>query len=261
MPDWCGPVADDKAAPVLLDPVAGYQAWAAEYPPYAHNPFMKAEERALLPLLPKDLSGKFVLDAGCGTARYLIHALDRGAASIVGIDQSAEMLRRARAELAALNAGNVTDGYRTGIASSGIDRAGSELQLLLASLENLPLPDQWADLTICALTIGHLPTLRPALAELRRVTKAGGVILCSDFHPAGHALGWQRTFSVNGRCYGVRHTAHYHSDWQQACAALGLEIVRVLEPHLDPADIPYTASFDVAALSVPAAIVYQLLRT
>ena len=83
----------------VLDPVSAYALWAAEYPPFAHNPLMRAEERALLSLLPSDLRGLAVLDAGCGSGRYLRHARQRGARAVVGVDLSAEMLARARAEL------------------------------------------------------------------------------------------------------------------------------------------------------------------
>jgi malonyl-CoA O-methyltransferase len=124
----------------------------------------------------------------------------------------------------------------------------------------MPLRDRWADLTVCGLTIGHIERLDVALAELRRVTRPGGTILCSDFHPIGHALGWRREFSADGQRYAVRHTPHLYSDWQRACAALGLRVLRVLEPYLDRADIPAGARFDPAALSVPVALVFELLR-
>ena len=133
-------------------------------------------------------------------------------------------------------------------------------QLIQASLDAIPLRDRWADLTVCGLTIGHVERLDAALAELRRVTRPGGTILCSDFHPIGHALGWRREFSAGGQRYAVRHTPHLYSDWQRACATLGLRIVNVLEPYLDPADIPAGARFDPAALNVPVALVFELRR-
>jgi len=132
--------------------------------------------------------------------------------------------------------------------------------LIQASLDAIPLRDRWADLTVCGLTIGHVERLDAALAELRRVTRPGGTILCSDFHPIGHALGWRREFSAGGQRYAVRHTPHLYGDWQRACAALGLRIVNMLEPYLDPADIPAGARFDPAALNVPVALVFELLR-
>lgn len=225
----------------MLEPRDAYALWAASYPPHAHNPVMQAEERAMLALMPADLRGESVLDVGCGSGRYMLHALNRGAVHVTGVDLSVEMLERAGEELGA---------YR---------QAGG-IELVQGSLEHLPLPDASADLTICGLTIGHLVHLQPALAELRRVTRPGGTILCSDVHPIGHALGWLRDFKSGGRHYAVRHTPHLYGHWHDGCAASRLEIVRVLEPTLDQADIPGDAHFDPLALDVPVALVFQLRR-
>jgi len=223
----------------VLDPAAAYALWAASYPSYAHNPLMQAEERAMLALLPADLRGRNVLDAGCGSGRYIIHSRQRGARRVLGVDLSREMLVRAAHEQR---------------------DCGDQDPLIQASLDAIPLRDKWADLTLCALTIGHLPDLRAALIELRRVTRLGGTVLCSDFHPIGHALGWRREFQAGEQTYAVRHTSHLYSDWQQTCTALGLRIVRLLEPFLDPLDIPTGARFDPIALRVPVALVIELIR-
>lgn len=225
----------------MLEPRAAYALWAAGYPPRAHNPVMRAEERAMLALMPTDLHRQSVLDAGCGSGRYMLHALNRGAARVKGVDLSIEMLERAGRELAAC-------------------RHGSEIELMQGSLERLPVPNASADLTICGLTIGHLDRLQPALAELCRVARPGGTILCSDVHPVGHALGWLRDFKSGEGHYAVRHTPHFYSHWHAACATLHLEIVRVLEPMLDPSDIPAGAHFDPLALEVPVALVFELRR-
>ena len=113
---------------------------------------------------------------------------------------------------------------------------------------------------MCGLVVGHLDDLEQSLAELRRVTRPGGTLLCSDVHPIGHALGWRRDFKSGGRRYAVRHTQHLYSHWHAACAGLGLRIERVLEPMLDPADIPAGSHFDRMALEVPVALVFQLRR-
>jgi malonyl-CoA O-methyltransferase len=225
----------------LLEPRAAYALWAASYPPHAHNPVMQAEERAVLGLMPTELCGQSVLDAGCGSGRYMLHALDRGAGPVTGVDLSVEMLERAGRELDAR-------------------RRGSEVELVQGDMASLPVPDAFADLTICGLAIGHLDRLHPALAELRRATRPGGTILCSDVHPIGHVLGWSRDFKSDGRHCAVRHIPHFYSHWHAACASVRLEIVRVLEPMLDPADIPTDAHFDRRALEVPVALVFQLRR-
>lgn len=227
--------------PQILAPAEAYALWAASYPAHAHNPVMQAEERAMLGLMPAALQGCAVLDAGCGSGRYILHALRRGAARVTGVDLSPEMLERADAELRA-------------------ERNGVPIELLQGSVTALPVPDAWADLTVCGLVVGHLEDLRASLAELCRVTRPGGRVLCSDVHPIGHALGWVRDFKSGGERYAARHTQHLYSHWHAACSALGLQIEHVLEPMLDPVDIPVGARFDRMALDVPVALVFQLRR-
>ncbi|HJW07427.1 MAG TPA: methyltransferase domain-containing protein, partial [Rhodanobacter sp.] len=89
----------------VLEPRAAYALWATSYPAHAHNPVMQAEERALLALMPASLRGQTVLDAGCGSGRYMLHALRRGAARVTEVDLSSPMLKRAEAELSALHTG------------------------------------------------------------------------------------------------------------------------------------------------------------
>jgi malonyl-CoA O-methyltransferase len=241
-------MTDNNRPPRVLHPRAAYARWAASYPPRAHNPLMQAEERAVLSLFPADLRGCTVVDAGCGSGRYMLHALRRGAARVVGADLSPEMLDRARAELGGSHR-----------AETPRDRADAPyIELIQASIEALPLRDQCADLTVCGLTIGHLPSLEPALAELQRITRTDGRILCSDFHPLQHARGGRREFSVGGERYAVRHTPHYTDDWRGVCAALGLRIVRVLEPLLDPEDIRGLVQLDLAAVKLPVVTVFEL---
>ncbi|AZR23299.1 class I SAM-dependent methyltransferase [Xanthomonas vasicola] len=229
-----------SAVPVL-EPTAAYALWAQAYPPHAHNPVMLAEERAMLALMPASLQDQHVLDAGCGSGRYILHALRRGARHVSGVDLSPEMLQRAGAELVQ-------------------DWPAARIDLQQGSLDQLPLTDAVADLSVCGLVVGHLQRLWPALEELHRVTRVGGTVLCSDVHPIGHALGWRRDFKADGQHYAVRHTQHLYSHWHSACTALGFAIEAVAEPMLDSADIPAGARFDQTALQVPVALVLRLRR-
>jgi malonyl-CoA O-methyltransferase len=240
-------MTDEEHRPKVLDPRAAYARWAASYPAYAHNPLMQAEERAVLSLFPGDLNGRTVVDAGCGSGRYLLQALRHGAAHVIGADISREMLARASSEVGGGRGVGGTTGPGT-----------AQINLVQASIARLPLRDQCSDLTVCGLAIGHLPALEPPLAELQRITRTSGRILCSDFHPLAHERGWLREFSINGQRYAVEHTAHYVDDWRRACAALGLRILRILEPSLDPRDIKGSARFDPAALEMPVVIVFEL---
>jgi malonyl-CoA O-methyltransferase len=228
------------AGATLLEPVQAYSLWAPDYPPHAHNPVMQAEERAMLALMPATLEGQAVLDAGCGSGRYLLHALRRGADRVAGVDLSLPMLARARAALPPGGPGCSP--------------------LVQGSLAALPVADACADLVVCGLVVGHLGDLHRSLAELCRAARPGGMVLCSDVHPIGHALGWVRDFRHAGHRYAVRHVQHLYSHWHAACADVGLAIEQVCEPMLDPSDIPPDARFDRAALDVPVALVLQMRR-
>ena len=214
---------------MLLEPVEAYTLWASSYPPHAHNPLMMAEEQAMLSCLPESLTGLHLFDVGCGSGRYLRLAQVRGAITI-GVDLSVAMLAQGPTNVAC------------------------------ATLTALPIRNSWADLTLCGLTIGHLTDLELALVELKRVTKPGGRILISDFHPIGRSLGWKRTFKVGEQKYEVRHTTHEIDEWIKICRHLNLKIVRQLEPRLNPATIPPDARFDPIALTVPVALVFELER-
>jgi len=221
-------------APLAELPVGkAYELWAPSYPPLAHNALMRAEERAMLKWMPASLEVKSVVDIGCGSGRYLLHAQRRGA-SLLGVDLSGAMLERAA-------------------------RLG--LPVARADLRRLPVSSNSADVVLCALTLGHVKSLQTALSEIARVLRPrGGMALCSELHPAGFALGWQRTFSVGEHRYAVEHATHHYADWHQGCRSAGLAIQDVIEPRLDPADIAPCAQIDPRALEIPVVLALKLRR-
>jgi malonyl-CoA O-methyltransferase len=192
-------------AAAKLEPQAAYAEWAASYPPRPHNPLMELEQRTVMALLP-GVAGLTVLDAGCGTGRYLQALKHRGAFAI-GMDLSAAMLSRARR------------------LTSHVARA---------DLRALPFDAMSIDIVVCGLALGDFAELELALAEIARVLRTGGSVIYSVIHPAGEAQGWSRTFESHGRTLaidGVWHSLERHRD---ACLGAGLVVEEWREPELTP---------------------------
>ena len=190
-------------AKLVTSPSDAYAAWAPTYPPYAHNSLMDVEQTAVLELLPP-VSGRTVLDAGCGTGRYM-RLLTALGARVIGVDLSGAMASRARA----LN-----------------------LPVALADMGALPLATGSCDVVVSGLAIPDVSQLNRVLVEWGRVLRHRGVVVYSTLHPIGRALGWKRTYESSD---GTRSLpAHWHTlpEHQDACAEAGLEIETVSEPGL-----------------------------
>jgi malonyl-CoA O-methyltransferase len=199
---------------------------------------MRVEERTMWRAIP-DLHGLRVLDVGCGTGRYMRLARTRGASTIVGIDASHAMLAR--------------------VPMQDVGR-GQYLAVAQGRVEALPIRDGFADVTICALTLGHTASLAAAFIEFARVTRPGGRLICSELHPISAQLGWRRTFKANGRTYAIKHVAHSLDEWHDASRAAGWVLQQQIEAKLEPEDVPPGRSFDPRALEAPSALVLCLKR-
>lgn len=185
-----------RAGPPVLTPKEAYARWAPSYDATPHNPLMAAEQSALLAALP-GVAGATVLDAGCGTGRYLAALAERGASRLVGVDFSPEMLAR--------------------VTTPGVGR-------VLGDLTALPMAAASIDLVASGLALNDVPDLDAAIAELARVLRAGGTLVYSVVHPRGGALGWTRGFrTVKGEAMvgGCWHPVAAH---ERACARARLQV-------------------------------------
>ena len=130
-----------------------YQQWAPEYD--GPNTMIDLEEPLIHSILD-DLPLGTVLDAACGTGRYAAHLAEKGH-RVVGVDASPDMLAVARKRL-------------------------RDVDLHVAGLEALPLPDDSVDIVVCGLALAHVPDLLPVMAEFARVLRPGGHLVISDAH-------------------------------------------------------------------------------
>ena len=191
-----------RGTPKTLSSLSAYELWAGTYVADAHNKLMEIEQIAMRELMP-DLNCKRVLDLACGTGRYGRIALEQGASSVQGVDNSGAMLQRAVIP-----------------------------SVIQGTSEAIPFGNNQYDVLICGLALGHLSTIEKSLSEISRVLTPDGVALISDFHPFQALSGAQRTFSAkDNRTYAVEHYPHLYSDYHQAAKGSGLSITHVAEPR------------------------------
>ena len=80
-------IEQDLSLPVEVEV---FDSWAEVYDTQP-NPLLALEERVLGSMMP-DVRGLDVLDAGCGTGRWLERLADRSPRSLIGVDISPAML-------------------------------------------------------------------------------------------------------------------------------------------------------------------------
>ncbi len=114
--------------------------------------------------LAGEVSGRRILDAGCGSGPLSAALRARGAV-VTGIDASAAMVDLAR------------------------QRLGEDADLHVADLgAPLPFADAEFDDVVASLVLHYLEDWSGPLSELRRVLKPGGRLLVSVNHPSAYAI-------------------------------------------------------------------------
>lgn len=187
------------------------------------------ELRAMLP----DLTDRSFLDLGCGFGWHCRYAAEQGAAHIVGVDLSENMLRRA----AEINGGPGID-YRR------------------AAIEDIDFPQESFDVVLSSLALHYVRDLDAAFAKIFAVLKAGGDFVFSIEHPVFTALEKQDWFYGEGgeilhwpldnyQNEGVRHSnwmaddvVKYHrtvSGILNGLLSAGFALTQLAEPRPDPA--------------------------
>ena len=140
-----------------LSPQEGYAAWAPLYDDDG-NPLIALEGPAVRDWFGP-IAGKWALDLGCGTGRHTLALVERGA-RVVALDQSPEMLARARRKL-----------------------AGQPVAWVRQALPApLPLPDEAFGLVVMGLVAEHIADLAALMAEAARVVAPGGRVILSALH-------------------------------------------------------------------------------
>jgi len=183
----------------------GYDRWASTYDAY-DNPLIALEQPIVRERIgsPQDLD---VLDVGCGTGRHALWMAQQGA-RVTGVDFSIGMLEQLRTKDA------------------------PEINLVEHDLtQGLPQGNDVADLVTCCLVLEHLPELGLIFAEMARVSRPGGRVVISDFHPEMLRRGYHARFreAPEGPKFQMHGEAHTVSDYVMAATHAGLRIAHASE--------------------------------
>jgi SAM-dependent methyltransferase len=135
-------------------------------PSVMHGRLIEAEHLARYWWVAGLVSGKRVLDAGCGTAYGSNILAEAGATEVVGLDLDGAVLQTAR------------------------ESAHELVSLEVGDVRKLPFPDASFDVTVCFEVIEHIDEPETVLTELRRVLRADGFLAVSspnrDVYPPGN---------------------------------------------------------------------------
>jgi SAM-dependent methyltransferase len=115
------------------------------------------EKPAMYQKLP-ELTGKSVLCVGCGSGEECQYIKDKGAAKIVGIDNSVGLIKQAK-------------------------YAYPDIEFQIMDMERLSFPKQSFDFAYSSLSLHYVKDWENIFKRIRDCLKPGGVFLFSTHHP------------------------------------------------------------------------------
>lgn len=170
------------------------------------NPLLSLEQRFLARMLP-DVSGLDVLDAGCGTGRWLAHLAAQSPRSLVGVDACPEMLMRASAK--------------------SIPNA----DLRLADCTALPVEKSSTDLALASFVLGNIHDLEKFAEDLARATRPNAKVFLTDMHPETASFrNWKQSFKANGVVVEIEARLRPLAQIVSIFHDFGFETLSLLEP-------------------------------
>lgn len=185
-----------------------------------------------------DLTGKTVLDLGCGYGWHCKYAVERGADRVLGIDLSEKMLHMAKEK-----------------------NSDPKITYALMGLEDYDYPVDTFDCVISNLVLHYLEDLGSIYTKISQTLKAGGIFLFNIEHPvftAGVNEDWiyagdgkPQYWPVDRYFYPGERTTHFlgqnvvkqHHTLSQILmgllrAGFRLEAVEEAVPSVEMMDIP-----------------------
>ena len=183
-----------------------FNAWSRSYDNQA-NPLIMLEQRYLEKLLPV-ISGRDVLDAGCGSGRWLRYLAARHPATLRGIDTSPAMLKVAS---------------RNRIAGAELYRCSCDATPFVASS---------FDLILASFVVSYVADLNAMAEEFTRIARDQCDLIISDMHPeTQQRLHWTRSFRSRGGEVRLDSIPRDPAEIVAAFAHHGWRLVSIIEPE------------------------------
>lgn len=198
---------------VSIDTTRGYDRWSASYDAM-DNPLVAMSRVAMRGWLAQ-LSGRRVLELGCGTGRNAGAILAAGARSYEGLDASEGMLRVARAR--------ALDGARFHQAD-----LGTEPSLTLAP----------ADEVLICLVLEHFEDLGPVLQRAVSLLAPGGRLRLFELHADLRRRGTGAHFREGDTIHTLPSYAHDEAELRGALQGLGCRVDAITDWVVTPEVLP-----------------------
>jgi ubiquinone/menaquinone biosynthesis C-methylase UbiE len=192
------------------EPERAYDLWAKSYDSQPDNLMLALDELVFSELLQQtELTGKIVVDVGCGTGRHWKKILEKNPAKLIGYDVSEGMLQM----LARKFPEAIT--YKL---------QGNELK---------ELTNDSVDMIISTLTVAHIKNAGEALKEWNRLLNPGGHIIITDYHPVALEKGGKRTFKHDNETVSITNHIHHIASLKEMAGQLNWKLQRLMEKEIN----------------------------
>jgi ubiquinone/menaquinone biosynthesis C-methylase UbiE len=193
-----------------ISPSVAYDLWASTYDDQPGGLMMDLDEEIFNSLLEKiNISGKIVVDIGCGTGRHWKKILDKNPQKLIGYDVSVKMLKRLQDKYPAAAIHLLTNHHLHGLEVNSCDAM------------------------VSTLTIAHIENPELAFEEWNRVLKPGGDVVITDYHPELLAKGNERTFKYRKKNIVIRSFVHPIEKIKALARQLHWQQINFIEKNID----------------------------
>lgn len=193
-----------------IEPKKAYDLWAEGYDTESGN-LMLYFDRILFEnfLVKANLTGKRILDFGCGTGRYWKELLKVYPEKLIGCDISESMITKLKKKF-------------------------PRSEVYIINNNNLHFfSDHSFDFIISTLVIAHIKNIEEIVIEWNRLLKKEGEIFITDFHPDALNRGAKRTFNNNGNMITIKNYTHPVEKVESLFSSLKFEIIDKDEKLID----------------------------